>query len=147
MIEQVETWGRWNIYKDITTEQHIRERAYFKWLEAGCPDGREDEFWLSAERELLRPSFPNLGPVTMGEGIIYCPYIPEEFNSPVVEGIDFTSTEEVTIELTKRYEPAQNTLSYEPAGRDREDPVASRASALIRFGRKLLDKVKGKNAE
>lgn len=147
MSEQVETWGRWNIYQDATLEQHIRERAYFMWLEAGCPDGRDDEFWLSAERELLQsPKIKWRGPSYIIEkGVIHCPYIPEEFNSPVVDGIDFTSTEEVTIELTKRYEPTQNTLSYEPTGRTREDPVASRASALIRFGRKLLDKVKGKS--
>jgi hypothetical protein len=30
----------------------IRKRAHELWELAGKPDGREDEFWLEAEREL-----------------------------------------------------------------------------------------------
>jgi hypothetical protein len=30
----------------------IRKRAYQLWVLAGKPKGREDEFWLEAEREL-----------------------------------------------------------------------------------------------
>jgi hypothetical protein len=33
--------------------QQIRELAYGKWEEAGCPEGRDEEFWVSAERELF----------------------------------------------------------------------------------------------
>ncbi len=33
-------------------EERVRTRAYFLWLEAGCPEGREDEFWAQAEGEL-----------------------------------------------------------------------------------------------
>lgn len=33
-------------------EDDIRGRAYALWIEAGSPDGRDDEFWHSAEREL-----------------------------------------------------------------------------------------------
>lgn len=33
-------------------EQEIRRRAYERWLEAGRPDGREEEFWLEAERDV-----------------------------------------------------------------------------------------------
>ena len=29
-------------------EQRIRERAYFLWQEAGCPDNQADAFWLRA---------------------------------------------------------------------------------------------------
>lgn len=29
-------------------EQHIRERAYFLWLEEGCPENRADEHWFRA---------------------------------------------------------------------------------------------------
>lgn len=32
-------------------EQKIRERAYSLWVEAGSPEGRQDEFWHRA-REL-----------------------------------------------------------------------------------------------
>lgn len=33
--------------------EEIERRAYFKWREAGCPDGQGDRFWLEAEREVL----------------------------------------------------------------------------------------------
>jgi hypothetical protein len=32
-------------------EQHIRERAYYLWLQDGCPEGRDAEYWERA-REL-----------------------------------------------------------------------------------------------
>lgn len=34
-------------------ENEIRLRAYFNWLDAGCPQGRDVEFWLDAEREWI----------------------------------------------------------------------------------------------
>lgn len=34
------------------TEQQIRERAHQLWEAAGSPEGREQEFWYRAEREL-----------------------------------------------------------------------------------------------
>lgn len=34
---------------DAERERRIRERAYFLWLEAGCPDGRSIEFWTQAQ--------------------------------------------------------------------------------------------------
>lgn len=33
-------------------EDDIRDRAYALWIEAGSPDGRDQEFWHSAVREL-----------------------------------------------------------------------------------------------
>ena len=27
----------------------VRERAYFLWLEEGCPDGQAERHWLAAE--------------------------------------------------------------------------------------------------
>ena len=33
-------------------EEQLRERAYHKWEEAGCPCGDGVEFWLQAEAEL-----------------------------------------------------------------------------------------------
>ena len=35
----------------ITPEQ-VAERAYFRWIERGCPVGTAEEDWLRAEREL-----------------------------------------------------------------------------------------------
>jgi hypothetical protein len=34
-----------------TTEQ-IAQRAYFIWLERGCPHGTDEQNWADAEREL-----------------------------------------------------------------------------------------------
>lgn len=34
------------------THEEIELAAYFKWQMAGCPDGRSEEFYLEAEREL-----------------------------------------------------------------------------------------------
>jgi Protein of unknown function (DUF2934) len=34
------------------TQDQIRARAYQLWKAAGKPEGREDEFWYQAEREL-----------------------------------------------------------------------------------------------
>jgi hypothetical protein len=33
--------------------QQIRELAYSMWEKAGCPEGRDEEFWVAAERELF----------------------------------------------------------------------------------------------
>jgi hypothetical protein len=33
-------------------EEQVRDRAYGLWELAGWPEGRENEFWLEAEREL-----------------------------------------------------------------------------------------------
>jgi len=33
-------------------EEDIRERAHELWEAAGRPEGREEEFWLEAERQL-----------------------------------------------------------------------------------------------
>lgn len=34
----------------------IRELAYMKWKESGCPEGQDERFWLEAEREVLSRS-------------------------------------------------------------------------------------------
>ena len=34
------------------TEEQIRKRAFELWEQAGKPEGREDEFWQQAQREL-----------------------------------------------------------------------------------------------
>ncbi len=35
-------------------KKRIQDRAYFLWLEAGKPDGRDQEFWDKAEKEILK---------------------------------------------------------------------------------------------
>ena len=34
------------------TQDYIHARAYELWQKAGAPEGRSDEFWFAAEREL-----------------------------------------------------------------------------------------------
>ena len=36
------------------TDEHeqIKRRAFELWMEAGSPDGQEEDFWLQAERDL-----------------------------------------------------------------------------------------------
>ena len=38
------------------TEEQIRARAHELWEQAGKPEGREDEFWLLAEKDLSERS-------------------------------------------------------------------------------------------
>ena len=38
-----------------TEEGVIRTTAYFLWEQAGCPDGRSEEFWFEAELSHLEP--------------------------------------------------------------------------------------------
>ena len=38
------------------TEEQIRARAHQLWEQAGKPQGREDEIWLLAEKELIERS-------------------------------------------------------------------------------------------
>jgi hypothetical protein len=48
-------------------EQKVRELAYHMWMEAGCPDGRADAFWLEAQRDVLAASLGGVARVTAGE--------------------------------------------------------------------------------
>ena len=34
------------------THEEIRDRAYGLWIDAGSPEGRDEEFWHQAEAEL-----------------------------------------------------------------------------------------------
>jgi hypothetical protein len=40
--------------REKPSEEQIRKRAYYKWVGAGRPPGRDTEFWLAAEWELKR---------------------------------------------------------------------------------------------
>ncbi len=41
-----------NAVNGAVTADQIAERAYFRWLERGCPFGSPEEDWLFAEQEL-----------------------------------------------------------------------------------------------
>ncbi len=42
-----------------TLEQRVRERAYALWQSEGSPEGRADEFWDLARRQLEAESDPD----------------------------------------------------------------------------------------
>lgn len=46
------------------TEEEIRARAKRYYEEAGAPEGRDEEFWLRAERDLQEPQLPSNDPRT-----------------------------------------------------------------------------------
>jgi hypothetical protein len=61
--EHVSRGGQLSPYgdsRDVTTEtkaaleSSVMERAYFLWESAGCPEGRQDEFWHQAREEHFR---------------------------------------------------------------------------------------------
>jgi hypothetical protein len=40
------------------TEDEIRTLAYELWVAAGRPEGRQQEFWIEAERQLRQQPLP-----------------------------------------------------------------------------------------
>jgi hypothetical protein len=46
------------------TEEQIRNLAYRLWEEAGSPEGRPDEFWLTAQQQLANE--PGIAPESAG---------------------------------------------------------------------------------
>jgi hypothetical protein len=54
--ELVEALERFPNRREHITEDQVRERAHDLWELQGCPQGRDEEFWLSAERELVEGS-------------------------------------------------------------------------------------------
>lgn len=45
------------IHPSEPVEKDIQHAAYFLWEKAGCPEGRDQEFWFAA-RERLRHTAP-----------------------------------------------------------------------------------------
>jgi hypothetical protein len=52
------------LHMEQSLEQRIRERAHEIWNATGREDGRADEHWLSAERELLAKGQPAAAKIT-----------------------------------------------------------------------------------
>ena len=42
-----------NIITHMEFEMRVRERAYYLWVEANRPHGKDQEFWLQAEKDVL----------------------------------------------------------------------------------------------
>jgi len=56
--DRIERVGFSEITKDQQTmvehtDVHIRDRAYKLWKDEGCVEGKDMDFWLKAEREIL----------------------------------------------------------------------------------------------
>jgi hypothetical protein len=47
------SYGR-NVNNRRSRQERISQRAFFNWLSAGQPDGRDQEFWFAAEEEERR---------------------------------------------------------------------------------------------
>ncbi len=46
-----------------SSREAVRKMAYFKWLDAGCPSGRDLDFWAEAERQWIGHCYvPNRRP-------------------------------------------------------------------------------------
>jgi hypothetical protein len=43
---------------DLPPREAIALRAYHLYVDCGCPEGRDVEFWLEAERQLKEPLIP-----------------------------------------------------------------------------------------
>jgi hypothetical protein len=46
---------------EVPTHDQITERARKLWEDYGCPEGRDEEIWLEAERQLSTPTTPEPG--------------------------------------------------------------------------------------
>lgn len=75
----IETIPVTQTFSGVTYEslrQQIRELAYKKWENAGCPWGQDREFWLEAEEELFgKDALKNGGYVLKGihKNVMVCP--------------------------------------------------------------------------
>lgn len=51
--------SRQPVLSDDLKVARIRARAYELWEQDGCPEGREQDHWLRAEREVVGTEAPN----------------------------------------------------------------------------------------
>ena len=54
--ELIEAFRNFPQRRELISEQSVRLRARELWEQHGCPLGRDEEFWLRAERELIQAS-------------------------------------------------------------------------------------------
>lgn len=54
--ELMDVLARYPSRREYIPENVVRERARELWEQHGCPQGRDHEFWLRAERELVESS-------------------------------------------------------------------------------------------
>ncbi|CAL8972002.1 hypothetical protein RHODGE_RHODGE_02458 [Rhodoplanes serenus] len=80
-----------------TLQERIRERAYHIWNGSGRPDGRDEQFWLQAEREILAET--------------------------ATASVSTTSVSTTTVPAAPAEEKAAPTVTIAPA----EEPVAKKA--------------------
>ena len=52
--------GTANVMRPLD-EHEVAERAYFHWIERGCPENSAQEDWFEAERELRRVKVASAG--------------------------------------------------------------------------------------
>jgi len=60
------------------TQDLVYERAYDLWQQAGGPEGRSDEFWFAAERELEYGESEYEAATSIGEAGVLVPTVEEQ---------------------------------------------------------------------
>jgi hypothetical protein len=60
----------------MVSEDRVRIRSYLLWENAGRPHGRDLEFWLCAEAELLANSFCAVTPGAKSGRAVFVPRVP-----------------------------------------------------------------------
>jgi Protein of unknown function (DUF2934) len=56
----------WDLARLRPSESSIREKAYYRWLAAGRPEGQADDHWKAASDELERAYQDLLRPLVAG---------------------------------------------------------------------------------
>ncbi|MFZ1965135.1 MAG: DUF2934 domain-containing protein [Roseiarcus sp.] len=64
-------------------EDVIRRRAYELWQQAGCPEGRSDEFWHAARAEMAGEGADEAPAGDLGPPIEERPAVAVEHGTPV----------------------------------------------------------------
>lgn len=90
----------------VDVEQRIRDRAYAIWLDEGCPEGRDADHWLKAERAILAETaaIPDRSPVV---AVVKAPRKTTNAKPKAVKAIEQTgiAPEAVTAETPKARKP------------------------------------------
>jgi hypothetical protein len=111
-------------------DEHVRVRAYYLWLERGCPHGEDGDHWFAAQRQLL---------ATMTAAIVEAP--PRADDGPARFSIRQTVAEHLS-DPTHRFHPPG------AAHDNRLDVIAGEARQRVRgrrFGGSLRPQPKSRS--
>lgn len=94
----------------IMDEEQIRTLAYFKWEAAGKPDGRSEEFWQEAEKEIIKNDWWNFFNKFDIMSALRHLFDSKYYVSSFTTSLDYDSTENVAfVGNSKVWETAKTT--------------------------------------